>query len=231
MSLIPALGPRRVDPEILDGLPPDAARASLADLVRLNRDFGGHAVLRKLLARVLPADGIGAAESFSVLDIGGASGDMAGQIRAGYPGARITVLDHVAAHMETALLPKVCGDAFALPFRDRSFDYAFSSLFLHHFEDRDVVKLFAEMARVSRRGVLAIDLIRSPLAYWFFDATGWLFGWDPVTKNDGPISFAAGFHRAELARLAAEAGLETVRVTSHRPAWRHAVDARVAIRP
>jgi hypothetical protein len=222
---LPALGRRRIEPEILDGLSPDEARASLADLVRLNRRFGGHSVLRQLLAgarREFPA-----ADSFSVLDIGAASGDMGAAIRELHPGATVTSLDRVASHLESAAPPKVSGDAFALPFRDASFDYAFSSLFLHHFEDAEVVRLFGEMRRVSRRGVLAIDLIRSPLAYWFLPATKWLFGWDAVTVNDGPISFAAAFHAVELRRLAQAAGLLEVDVRSHRPAWRLALFARV----
>jgi len=214
--LIPALGPRRIEPEILDTLAPEVARASLADLVRLNRDFGGHSVLRKLLRDAIDDP----LEPISLLDIGGASGDMANVIRESCPGAVVTVLDHVASHMESALPPKVCGDAFALPFRDGSFDYAFSSLFLHHFEDGDVVRLMREMKRVSRRGVLIIDLIRSPLAYWFLPATRFLFGWDSVTVNDGPISFAAAFHKSELRGLAEAAGLRDVRVRAHRPAWR-----------
>jgi len=214
--MIPALGPRRIEPEILDTLSPEVARASLADLVRLNRDFGGHSVVRALLRDAIEDP----LEPFTVLDIGGASGDMAAVIGESCPGAFVTVLDHVPSHMESARPPKVCGDAFALPFGDGSFDYAFSSLFLHHFDDDAVVRLFREMGRVSRRGVLTVDLIRSPLAYWFIPATKFLFGWDPVTVNDGPISFAAGFHAAELRTLAEKAGLAAPRVRSHRPAWR-----------
>lgn len=214
--MIPALGARRVEHEILDGLPPEQARASLADLVRLNREFGGHTVLRGLLREVVEDP----LEPFTVLDVGGASGDMAAVLGESCPGAFVTVIDHVASHMESVPGPKVCGDAFSLPFRDGSFDYAFSSLFLHHFDDRAVVRLLSEMGRVSRRGVLTIDLIRSPLAYWFIPATKFLFGWDSVTVNDGPISFAAAFRAPELRRLAEAAGLGDVRVRSHRPAWR-----------
>ena len=45
-------------------------------------------------------------------------------------------------------------------------------------------------------------------------------GWDSVTVNDGPISFAAAFHKSELRGLAEAAGLRDVRVRAHRPAWR-----------
>ncbi len=214
--MIPAFGPRRIEPEILDTLPPEVAQRSLADLVRLNRDFGGHSVLRGLMREAVEDP----FEPFTVLDIGGASGDMAAVISETCPGAFVTVLDHVASHMDHAKQPKVCGNAFALPFRDGSFDYAFSSLFLHHFEDDSVIRLFREMNRVARRGVLTVDLIRSPLAYWFVPLTKPIFGWDAVTVNDGPISFAAAFRAPELRRLAESAGLGDVRVRSHRPAWR-----------
>jgi phospholipid N-methyltransferase len=203
---------RLIVPEMLDHAPPDVARASLRDLERINRYLGGYLVLRQMFARLVTAD-----ESFSVLDVGAATGDMGAAIRRSFPKARVTSLDYRTLHLTQAAEPKVAGDAFHLPFRESSFDFVFSSLFLHHFTDERVVDLFESFRGIARRAVLAIDLDRGPLAYYFLPNTRWLFRWHAITINDGQISVRAGFKRNELVALAGRAGLNRADVRVHRP--------------
>lgn len=204
----------------MDSLPPDEARESLLDLVRINRHWGGHSTLRKLI------DGaISVGEQFSLLDVGAASGDMGQCIRDMRAGASVTSLDYIVSHMETCPGPRVAGDAFALPFADVSFDYVFSSLFLHHFSDDEVVQLLREFGRVARKRVLIIDLWRHPVAYYFIANTRWLFGWHPVSVYDGAISVEAAFTREELVALAVRAGLKSVRAENYVAAFRIALSA------
>src|SRR6185369_9167210 len=99
------LGNRLILPELLDGLPEDQARASLQDLVRINRRWGGHSTLRRLLSENI-SDG----QRFSLLDVGAASGDMGDCVRRWYPAARVTSLDYVAGHL-TGAGSRVVGDA------------------------------------------------------------------------------------------------------------------------
>ena len=142
---------------------------------------------------------------------------MGAAIRRSFPNARVTSLDYKADHLSEAAEPKVAGDAFHLPFRPASFDFVFSSLFLHHFTNEQVVDLFASFRTIARRAVLAIDLDRGPLAYYFLPNTRWLFGWHDITINDGQISVGAAFKREELLTLAGRAGLGRARVRVHRP--------------
>ena len=216
---IPALGPRVILPEVLDSLPPAEAEPSLRDIVRINRYLGGHEVLRGLLHRAA------APEQFSLLDAGAASGDMAAVVGKLYPRARVTLLDHVASHLPMQG-ERVCADAFRTPFRDASFDFVYCSLFLHHFEDAQVVELLREFGRLARRAVLVSDLLRHPLAYYFLPATQWLCRWHPVTVHDGRISVAAAFRASELAALAARAGLAVQQARNHVPAFRVSLLAR-----
>src|SRR5579863_7845209 len=117
-DVIHCLRGRVLLPEILDTLSPDEARASLRDLTRLNRQWGGHSTLRRLLGEVVQPN-----ETFSLLDVGAASGDMGDRIREWYPRATVTSLDRLPSHLETARAPRVAADAFALPFRAKSFDF------------------------------------------------------------------------------------------------------------
>ena len=203
---------RVVVPELLDHASPEVARENLRDLVRINRYLGGHSILRRIMT-----DFVGPQDRFSMLDVGAASGDMAAVLQRRYPRATITSLDLKCVHLEQAAQPKLAGDAFLLPFAARSFDFVFSSLFLHHFMDDQVVELFENFRTVARRAVLAIDLERGPIAYRFIPATKWLFGWHEISLYDGPVSVRAAFKKDELLSLALRAGLAQAHVNVHCP--------------
>jgi 2-polyprenyl-3-methyl-5-hydroxy-6-metoxy-1,4-benzoquinol methylase len=205
---------RRIEAEQLDSAAPGAARANLADLVRINRWFGGHRIARELIARLGPPP------DFSLLDVGAASGDIARAVQAAYPQALVVCMDLRPRHLERAPAPKLAADAFRLPFAPRSFDYVFCSLFLHHFSDGEAVRLLGGFARLARKAVIAVDLERSPLAEWFLTATRPLLRWHNVTLHDGPVSVRAAFREHDLDRIARQAGLGAPRIRRHRPWFR-----------
>lgn len=219
---IHCLNGRVFSAELMDTAPEAAARDSLRDLIRINRYFGGHLALRAILSTLVTRT-----ERFSVLDLGAASGDMAREITRQYPNARVVSLDYKSRHLAAAPNPRVAADAFRLPFQPRTFDFVFSSLFLHHFPDARVVDLLHSAATVSRRAVLAIDLHRHPLAYYFVPATRWLFGWHPLTVHDAKLSVESAFHPRELEALARRAGLTYPRVRQHIPWFRLSLVAPV----
>lgn len=221
METMATVAHRSITPEQLDHAGPAEARRSLQDLTKINRYLGGYITLHWMMSQVVqPAD------TFSLLDVGAASGDMGAAIQNRYPHAVVTSFDYKKHHLAAAAFPKVVGDAFALPFKESSFDFVFSSLFLHHFEEEQAIELLSAFSRVARRAVLAIDLERGPLALQFLPATKWLFHWDPITLHDGPISVRAAFKRDELLSLAHRAGLRRARVRVHRPWSRLSLIAR-----
>lgn len=215
------LSKRVIEPELLDHAPLDEARANLADIVRLNKKFGGHSVLRKTLAEVVQGT-----EKFSLLDIGAASGDTAKLIAGLYPQATVTSLDMNAVNLADAPHPKLLADAFHLPVKANSFDFVFCSLFLHHFEGPAVSELMASFYRVARQALLISDLERHILPYLFFPVTQPLFKWTPITMHDGMFSIRSAFRAAEMRKLAADAGLAHARVRIHRPAFRISLVAK-----
>jgi 2-polyprenyl-3-methyl-5-hydroxy-6-metoxy-1,4-benzoquinol methylase len=199
------------------------AEAGLPDLVRLNRWFGGYRVLAGLLKNLVEPH-----ESFSLLDVGAASGDMGASVRRRYPKATVFSLDREAACLRGAAAPRVLADAFHLPFREHSFDIVFCSLFLHHFAASEVVHLLAAFRETARRALIVLDLERHPLPYYFVPATKWLFRWSPVTVHDSQVSVASGFRREELKALAKRAGLHWPQVRLHRPWFRISLVSRCA---
>jgi SAM-dependent methyltransferase len=157
---------RRVNtPEILDSddCPPREVEASLRDLSRINRWFGGVATTRKLIERVAAATG---KKHFSLLEVAAGFGEVpkvSGEqlARRGIT-LEVTCLDRVRSH----LLPgnhSVVADALALPFPDGSFDLVSCSLFAHHLEPAELARFASEALRVCRCAMLINDLIRHRL--------------------------------------------------------------------
>jgi len=217
---------RLIEPELLDHSEPSEARENLADLVRINRKFGGHSALRKTLDSVVCKK-----ERFTLLDIGAASGDMARLVRQWYPDASVTSLDYNLVNLEQAPPPKVIADAFTLPLKDESFDYVLCSSFLHHFRNDQVTELLRSFYAVARKALLVIDLERHILPYWFMRVSQPFYGWGRVTVHDGQISVRASFQRRELLALAGDAGLKGAAVKIYRPAFRLGLVARKEVRP
>jgi ubiquinone/menaquinone biosynthesis C-methylase UbiE len=216
---------RREASELLDEpyLPPRALAGNLGDLRRANRYFGGLAVLRRQLLPALaahPSD-----RPLRLLDVatGGADLPLALLAWASSEGRRLSIvgLDVAAQVLAYAQgqaqdepgLRLLRGDAAALPFAPRTFDYALCSLALHHLTPSAGVAALREMARVVRHGLLVVDLERSWPAY----LGTWLWSractTNHLTRHDGPLSVLRAYTPAELRALAASAGLANVRIS------------------
>ena len=89
----------------------------------------------------------------------------------------------------------------------QDFDVVYCTLFVHHLDPADVVRLLTLMAARARRLVVVDDLIRSRLGY----ALAWtgtrLLSRSWVVHHDGPLSVRGAFTSAEILDLAAQAGL------------------------
>jgi ubiquinone/menaquinone biosynthesis C-methylase UbiE len=164
-------------------------------------------------------------ETIRILDVATGSADLPRAIlrwadARGFRDVRLLGVDLHATTAAAALAQNpdprirvVRGNALELPFADGSFDYATTSLFLHHLDDDDVVRVLREMSRVARRGIIAGDLIRRRRAYlWIKLFT--LFA-NPIVKNDGPASVAQAFTREEILSLRDRAGASFAEYAEH----------------
>jgi len=154
-----------------------------------------------------------AGETIRILDVATGSADLPRAILKwakgrGF-GLRVVGVDLHAmttrAAGSDAAVQIVQANAMRLPFAEGSFDYATTSLFLHHLDEADVVTVLAEMGRVARRGVIVGDLLRHRRAYFWVNVLTSLA--NPMVRHDGRISVAQAFKREEIEALRDRAGL------------------------
>jgi SAM-dependent methyltransferase len=86
-------------------------------------------------------------------------------------------------------------------------DVAVCSLFVHHLDDQDAVRLVRRMAESARRGFVISDLIRSRLGLALAVLGTGLLSRSRVARIDGPLSVRAARTPAEYRELCAAAGV------------------------
>ncbi|HSY93214.1 MAG TPA: methyltransferase domain-containing protein [Candidatus Binatus sp.] len=188
--------------EILDSdlCPPLEAAASLRDLSRMNRWFGGVATTRKLIERVAHSTG---RKHFSLLEVAAGFGEVPNAAARHLARQGITLdithLDRVPSHLLPGIRA-VVADALALPFQDASFDLISCSLFAHHLEPDQLARFAAEALRVSRHAVLINDLIRHPLHLALVYA-GFPLMRSYVSRFDGVASVRRAYVPEEMKRM------------------------------
>ena len=203
--------PRRVTPELLDGLPADDPRAkrSREDLPRIHRAMATLSIANRALDR-----GTVSFVPRTLLELGAGDGALmlrlAQRRQTHWPGIRVTLLDRlplVAPHTlegltEVGWAPRVVAmdvfDWLASPDVTR-WDVIFANLFLHHFADAPLRSLLRGIAGRSRV-FLCCEPRRSVLALAGSHLIG-LIGAGPVTRQDAVSSVHAGFRGHELSDL------------------------------
>jgi ubiquinone/menaquinone biosynthesis C-methylase UbiE len=189
-------------PEILDSntCPKPEVEASLRDLCRINRWFGGVATTRKLIERVAS---VTANKRFSLLEVAAGYGEVPKQaslqlLKKGIK-IEITFLDRVSTHLQHS--PRaLAADALALPFPDNSFDLVSCSLFAHHLEPTELARYGEEACRVSRCAVLINDLVRHPLHLALVYA-GFPLMRSYVSRRDGVASVRRAYEPDEIREI------------------------------
>src|SRR5579864_5163180 len=199
--------------EILDSdaCPPVEAEASLRDLCRINRWFGGVATTRNLIERVSSAT---REKSFSLLEVGAGFGEVsktAGrQLERKGISLEVTDLDRVRSHLVRGNRA-VVADALELPFQCNSFDLVSCSLFAHHLEPAELAQFTREALRVSRCAVLINDLVRHPMHLALVYA-GFAVMRSYVSRVDGLASVRRAYVPDEMQQILSSAAGPSARV-------------------
>lgn len=191
--------------ELMDSpdLPAGEAERALDDIGRTYRVAGHGALHRSLLPRLAPGP-------LRVLDLGTGSGEVTARLAAAARdrGAEVTPIG-VDQHLRHLLVGRrrgfgqlrVVADARALPFADGAVDWAFSTLFLHHFDAADNRRILDEMRRVARGGAVVADLRRSRLGEWLTRLVLRLLPIGEVARHDGRVSVQQAWGMEEVRAL------------------------------
>lgn len=159
---------------------------------------------------------IGAAKHFRLLDVGFGDGDVLRAIarwarRRGIE-AELVGVDlnekslQVARH---ATPPDLSIDFRAGDYLDQpeTFDFIISSQVTHHMTDAQLMTFLRHMESRARMGWLICDLHRHGFAHWGFPILARLMRVHRIVREDGQLSIARSFRRAEWIDLLAEAGI------------------------
>lgn len=87
------------------------------------------------------------------------------------------------------------------------FDIIVTSLFTHHLDPGDVVKLLAKMSQAARLKVIVNDLVRSEISYLAVWLATRLLSRSAVVHYDGPVSVNASYTASEFQDMARRAGM------------------------
>ena len=211
--------------ELLDALNilPDLLRKNLKELDFLNRTTGGHAISLRGIKQLINDRN----KLYTIADLGCGSGDMlkviADWARLNNFHVKLTGVDKNPDAIEYLKIhcigyPEING--IALDYQEycnkEIIDIVHCSLFCHHLNDDELLKLFIYFRKNIKTGFIINDLQRYWLPYysaWLFTR---LFNGSELSKNDGPISVLRAFKSSELIDLLAKAGIKNYSVSKGR---------------
>ncbi|HEY6259026.1 MAG TPA: methyltransferase domain-containing protein [Xanthobacteraceae bacterium] len=202
---------RSVEPELLDHMPADDARAVAArrGLKRINAVILQTGIMTRLLAEHWGDGG-----PRTILDLGTGDGTftlaVARRLAARWTGVTVTLLDRQSIVSQetkdafTALGWKaeaVAADVFAYldGLKTSSVDIITTNLFLHHFQQEQLARLLALAGRAAQL-VVACEPRRNKFALRASRLL-WAIGCNEVALHDAIVSVRAGFGGQELSAL------------------------------
>jgi SAM-dependent methyltransferase len=210
-----SLAARAIADEQMDApdLPAETYRQVLADLAKVNRATFSARPTLAFLKRAL-----GDRRRFKLLDVGFGQGDMLRAI-ARWAEGRGVVADLVGVDLNpnSEIMAREATDR-ALPIRyltgdyhDRAgegWDFVVSSLVAHHMTPSELDAFLRFMEREAAVGWMVNDLHRHWLAYHGFPWLARLAGWHRIVREDGQLSIARSFRRADWRGLLEKAGVD-----------------------
>jgi SAM-dependent methyltransferase len=218
-----SLARRHRQPELMDdpALDPVEHRRALAGLARINAVSGSANVLWPILRELAKRH----PRPLRILDIATGSGDvpLALHRRAAreklpltFAGCDLSPVAIEVAKQSDGPVEFFTLDVLNEPIPD-GFDAFTCSLFLHHLDEPDVLKLLAKLREKNPRLIVVSDLARSRFNYLSVWAAARLLSRSPVVHADGPLSIEGAFTVDEMQAMAAEAGLTGATVRGRFP--------------
>ena len=102
-------------------------------------------------------------------------------------------------------------NVFSPEFGDHTADVFMFNLFLHHFQEEEIVALLKK-CRTGCRFLIINDLQRSRLAYQLFRLASRVFRFSYISRHDGKLSIRKSFTKGDWVRMLQEAGISRYRI-------------------
>ena len=193
----------------------DLLYKNFRELDILNRTTGGYAISLKGIKQLITDH----QKIYHVVDLGCGNGGtlktIADWARSNNYSVRLTGVDMNAIAIDYLKIhcnnyPEITG--ITVDYQDylnenEVIDIVHCSLFCHHLDDDELLRLFIYFRQHVKAGFIINDLNRNWLAYysaWFFTR---LLNGTVLAKNDGPVSVLRGFKSGELPYLLNKANI------------------------
>ena len=198
--------------ELLDGddIPFDDIKQNMKELNSINTFLGGHGITLagvKAILKRLPANKV-----ITICEIGCGGGDNLRAINSWCNKNKIPVqfigidikkecIDFAKSQCAYLDAVWIQNDYASATFVTTKPDIIFTSLFCHHFNNKDLVIMLRWMKLNCSKGFFINDLHRHPLAYYSIRWITKLFSSSYLVKNDAPLSVARSFTRNDWQTL------------------------------
>ena len=214
--------------EILDEWQGDTheLESVLKDINRVNRILGGNSITVNAVIKLIQEH---PKESYTILDMGCADGNMLRQIAKAARKHRLSLnLIGVDLNRDAVTIAKHASidypeivyhekDILSADFSDFRCDIVITTLTMHHFQDSQILNFAQQFTRLASIGVVINDLHRSALAYYLFQGFSLIFIKTKIAKIDGLTSIRKGFVKSELIAMA-----NSLTNLDHKIAWKWA---------
>lgn len=186
-------------------------RDALDKIAKINQLLGGNQLTLDSVKNIISQNPT--LETFTIVDIGCGNGDML-RILADYAGHHDVKFELIGidanpftinyAEKLSRHYPNInyrCENILDKPFAELHYDIVLCTLTLHHFKDREIVKLMNLFNINAKLGIVINDLHRSSISYRLFQVLCFVFNLNTMSRQDGLVSILRGFKKQELEKF------------------------------
>lgn len=211
-----SLLPEKMDRE---DIPAGDIHHALKELETVNRFLGGYNVILDALNKLEIKK-----EPLRIIDLGSGGGDMLRAVSAWAEKKNIKIvmigLDKNPVMTEFAAKISLYNsnisyqtmDVLDPELKNMKADICMSSLFCHHFDNDQLVRLLKHMKEVAGSAIIINDLQRHWFAYYAIKVLTAIFSGTYLVKYDAPLSVARSLTKKEWAALLEEAGITKYKI-------------------
>lgn len=223
--------------EIMDDLDckGEVVDQTLRELDFINQWLGGNTVTInavKSIWKSIPKDQI-----ISIADLGCGSGEMLRILARlakkesrnvslhGFD-ANSNITNFAADHSKDFNISYHAVNVFSPEFQQQKFDIILATLFMHHFNEDELVSLFSMLKSQTSKAIIINDIHRHPLAYHSIKLLTKLFSQSAMVKFDAPLSVLRAFTKTELKYI-----LHRAEINNYALDWKWAFRWQLTITP